>query len=184
MHIQLLRPGTLGSSNRHRMIGRVSFASLTLGTIAALWLAAEHGPVGEYGGYMSMFGFWFMSLRVYGCAVMSVLKIRSGNVAEHRKWSIRFAGSMWGAFWIFRVMLFVLGPLLRNYEAAALLTCIWFSAPLGVLIAELFRRTVDPTTQRSRGPGHSAGVGSRLIRLHPPPSCRGGRAARACGRSQ
>lgn len=140
MHFQLLRPGTSGNANRHRMIGRVSFASLTLGTIAALWLAAEHGPVGEYGGYMSTFGFSFMSLCVYGCAIMAVLKIRNGNIAEHRKWSIRFAGSMWGAFWLFRVMLFVLGPVLRNYEAAALLICIWFSAPLGIVIAEVFRR--------------------------------------------
>ncbi len=53
---------------------------------------------------------------------------------------IRFVGSMWGAFWLFRVMLFVLGPLLRNWEAAALLICVWFSAPLGIAIAELFRK--------------------------------------------
>jgi hypothetical protein len=54
----------------------------------------------------------------------------------------RYAGSMWGAFWLFRVMLFVLGPLLRNYNTASLLICIWFSAPLGILIAEYIRRRI------------------------------------------
>ena len=43
----------------------------------------------------------------------------------------RFIGSMWGSFWLFRVMLFVIDPLLRNQEAAAILICIWGSAPLG-----------------------------------------------------
>ena len=56
---------------------------------------------------------------------------------------IRFIGAMWGAFWLFRVMLFVLGPLLREWNAAALLICIWFSAPLGVLIAEAIRRRIE-----------------------------------------
>jgi hypothetical protein len=55
----------------------------------------------------------------------------------------RFVGTMWGSFWLFRVMLFVLDPLLRDHEAAALLICIWFSAPLGMLIAEIIRRRID-----------------------------------------
>ena len=143
MHVQLLRPGTGSNKAWHRIIGRVSFAFLTIGTICAIWLAAEHGPVGEYGGSLSMYGFWFMSLCVYGCAVMGVAAIRKGDAATHRVWMIRFVGSMWGAFWLFRVMLFVLGPLLRNWEAAALLICIWFSAPLGILIAELCRKRLD-----------------------------------------
>jgi len=143
MHVQLFRPGTGSNPALHRVIGRVSFALLTVGTICAIWLAAEHGPVGEYGGNLSMFGFWFMSLCVYGCAVMGVTAIRKGDTAAHRVWMIRFVGSMWGAFWLFRVMLFVLGPLLRNWETAALLICIWFSAPLGILIAEVCRRRLD-----------------------------------------
>ncbi len=149
MHVQLFRPGTGSNKALHRAIGRVSFALLTVGTICAIWLAAEHGPVGEYGGYLSMFGFWFMSLCVYGCAVMGVTAIRKGDANVHRVWMIRFVGSMWGAFWLFRVMLFVLGPLLRNWEAAALLISIWFSAPLGILIAEVCRRRLDRQTAPS-----------------------------------
>ncbi len=96
-----------------------------------------------------MYGFWFMSLCVYGCAVMGVAKIRKGDAKAHRIWMIRFVGSMWGAFWLFRVMLFVLGPLLRNWEAAALLICVWSSAPLGIAIAEGCRRRLDRRTTPS-----------------------------------
>lgn len=140
MHIQLWRPGQGLNAARHKMIGRLSFGCLTAGTVCALWLAGSHGPVSEYGGNLSMFGFWSMSACLYGCAVMGVLAIRQGDKAAHRVWMIRFAGSMWGAFWLFRVMLFVLGPLLRDFQAANLLICIWLSAPLGILIAELVRR--------------------------------------------
>lgn len=140
VHIQLRRPGTGSNRARHRLLGRVGFASLTLSVICAVWLAAEHAPVGEYGGSLSMFGFWFMAACVYGTAIKGIATVRQGDTAGHRVWMIRHAGSMWGSFWLFRVMLFVLDPLLRNYEAASLLICIWFSAPLGILIAEVYRR--------------------------------------------
>lgn len=138
MHIQLARPG--GSSGWHRLLGRTSFAFLTVGTGCAVWLASEHGPVGEYGGSLSAWGFYSMSFFVYGSAVMGVLAIRRGDADSHRIWMIRFAGSMWGAFWLFRVMLFVLDPLFREFETVAIQICIWFSAPLGILIAEVVRR--------------------------------------------
>jgi len=143
MHVQLFRPGNGSNPALHRIIGRVSFAFLTIGTICAVWLASEHGPVTEYGGSLSTYGFYFMSLCVYGCAVMGVTAIRKGDAAAHRIWMIRFVGSMWGAFWLFRVMLFVLDPLLRNWDTAAILICIWFSAPLGILIADVARRRLD-----------------------------------------
>lgn len=139
MHVQLWRTGAGSHAASHKLIGRISFACLTIGTICALWLAGSHGSVGAYGGNLSMYGFWSMSLFVYGCAVMGVLAIRKGDRVAHRIWMIRFAGSMWGAFWLFRVMLFVLGPLLRDYEAANILVCIWLSAPLGIVIAEVVR---------------------------------------------
>jgi Predicted membrane protein (DUF2306) len=151
MHVQLWRPGTGSHAAWHKIIGRFSFLCLTLGTVCALWLAGSHGSVGAYGGNLSMYGFWSMSLCVYGCAVMGVLAIRKGDRAAHRIWMIRFAGSMWGAFWLFRVMLFVLGPLLRDHEAANILTCIWLSAPLGILIAEIVRRKLLDKRPNHRG---------------------------------
>ena len=141
-HVQLYRPGTGGAANarRHRLLGRVGFSANAIGTLAAVVLAAQHGSVEEYGGPLAMFGFWSMAFVVFGCGVKTVTTARSGDIAGHRIWMMRYLGSMWGAFWLFRVMLFVLGPILRNIEAATILICIWFSAPLGVLIAEGFRR--------------------------------------------
>lgn len=138
MHIQLAKPGS--SSSWHRLLGRTSFAFLTVGTVCAVWLASEHGPVGEYGGSLSAWGFYSMSFFVYGTAIMGVLAIRKGDAGNHRIWMIRFAGSMWGAFWLFRVMLFVLDPIFREYETVAIQLCIWLSAPLGIIIAEVVRR--------------------------------------------
>lgn len=140
MHVQVLRPGTGTLRKAHRLTGRITFAAITLGTLCAVLLAAEHSSVSEYGGIMSTFGFLFMSLCVYGCAVLAVNSARKGNIAVHRRWTIRFIGSMWGAFWIFRVMLFVLDPLLRNWNAAAIQLCIWLSAPIGIAIAEYVRK--------------------------------------------
>ncbi|MGI9606206.1 MAG: DUF2306 domain-containing protein [Acidimicrobiales bacterium] len=138
-HVQLAKPGTGSNARRHRILGRVAFGSVTAGTLCAVLLAREHGPVEEYGGIWSTLGFFSMAFVVYFCAIKTATTARSGDIRSHRVWMFRFLGSMWGAFWLFRVMLFVLGPLLRNVEAGAILICIWFSAPLGVLIAEWFR---------------------------------------------
>jgi len=140
MHVQLARPPAPSNKTMHKVLGRVSFLCLTVGTVCAVWLASEHDAVTEYGGALSKYGFWFMSGCVYTCAVMGILAIRGGNAASHRVWMIRFVGSMWGAFWIFRIMLLVTGPLLRNYESASLLLSIWLSAPIGIMLAEVLRR--------------------------------------------
>jgi Predicted membrane protein (DUF2306) len=140
MTVQLFRPGTGGNPGQHRVLGYVSLIALTLGVLSACLLAAEHGSVSHYGGNLSMLGFWFMALCVYACAIMGIVSIRRRDFVAHRTWMLRYAGSMWGAFWLFRVMEFVLGPLLRNFDTASILICIWFSAPLGILIAEVIRR--------------------------------------------
>lgn len=140
MHYQLLRPGTGQNRARHRLIGRVSFAALTLGTFFAVWLAAQHGSVSAYGGNASMLGFWSMSAFVYGTAILGVRSARSGDVEAHRVWMIRYAGAMWGSFWLFRVMLVVTGPLLRGFDTASIQLSIWLSAPLGIALAEVIRR--------------------------------------------
>ncbi len=143
MHIQMLRPGGSPKGGSHKLLGKVTFGFLTVSVVCAVLLSAQHGDVGEYGGSWSTWGFYSMSAVVYSCAVMGVLAIRGGDAERHRVWMWRFAGSMWGSFWLFRVMLFVLGPILIEHEAAAILICIWLSAPLGVIIAEVMRRRLD-----------------------------------------
>jgi hypothetical protein len=146
MMIQLFRPGNGSNPQQHRALGYLSLISLTVGVLSACVLADEHGSVSHYGGNLSTLGFWFMAACVYGCAIMGIVSIRRRDFASHRKWMLRYAGSMWGAFWLFRVMEFVLGPLLRNYDTASILICIWFSAPLGILIAEVIRQRASRNT--------------------------------------
>ncbi|MEX0279958.1 MAG: hypothetical protein AB3N13_02075 [Arenibacterium sp.] len=141
MHIQFFYPG--GRSKNHAVLGRISFAILTLGVGCATILASQHGSVEEYGGSLAAWGFFSMSAFVYASAIMGVVAIRCGDAERHRIWMWRFLGSMWGSFWLFRVLLFVIDPLFRNMEAVAILTCIWASAPAGILIAEFIRRRVD-----------------------------------------
>ncbi len=166
MHVQMLRTGSGAHRRAHKVLGRVNFLLLTLSVVCAVWLASEHGAVPQYGGRLSEFGFYSMAAFVYGTAVMGVLAIRSGDRVAHRVWMWRFVGTMWGSFWLFRVMLFVLDPLLREHEAVALLICIWSSAPLGMLIAELIRRRIDASKElplaamRGLSPGNGvAGAG-------------------------
>lgn len=144
VHVQLAKPGSDPASRRwHRWLGRASFGAVTLGVACACALASEHGPVDAYGGRLSEFGFYFMSLVVYACALMGVVAVRRGDLAGHRVWMIRFAGSMWGSFWLFRVLLFFIDPLFRDVRSLAILVCIWGSAPAGVLMAEIWRRAYD-----------------------------------------
>ena len=63
--------------------------------------------------------------------------------AMHRVWMIPLIGAMYGAFWIFRVLLMVTGPRLREWETVSLLISIWASAPLGLLMADGLRRIWD-----------------------------------------
>lgn len=149
MHVQMLRTGSGAHRQAHKILGRMSFLLLTLGVGCAVWLASEHSAVPQYGGWLAEYGFYSMSDFVYGTAIMGVLAIRSGDRSGHRIWMWRFAGTMWGSFWLFRVMLFVLDPLLRNHEALALLICIWLSAPLGMLIAEVIRRRLETLSRLS-----------------------------------
>jgi Predicted membrane protein (DUF2306) len=153
MTVQLFRPGNGGRAMQHRLLGYASIVSLTIGVVCACVLASEHGSVASYGGNLSVLGFWFMAACVYACAVMGIVSIRRRDFESHRIWMFRYAGSMWGAFWLFRVMEFVLGPLLRNVDSASLLICIWFSAPLGIVLAEFIRRRADrAAVAPARGP--------------------------------
>ena len=140
-HVQIAKPGTGGAANarRHQLLGRVGFVAVSAGTLSALWLATQHGSVPEYGGVWSAIGFFSMAFFVFATAVRTATTARSGDIAAHRVWMFRYLGAMWGAFWLFRLMLFVLDPLLRGVEGAAFLLCVWLSAPLGIVLSELIR---------------------------------------------
>jgi hypothetical protein len=119
-----------------------------MGTGSASLLAAEHTDVVDYGGALSTYGFWSMASVVLSCAVMGVVSIRKRDFDAHQKWTFRFAGSLWGSFWLFRVTELVLGPLLRSYNILSIQICIWTSAPLGVLLAEAIRVCTVPMASK------------------------------------
>ena len=150
MHIQLFRPGHAVSGAHHAWLGRLTMTFLTIGTFAALYLASEHDAVSPYGGIWAEWGFYSMSLCVYGAALMGWRTAAQKDWEQHRIWMIRFVGAMYGAFWLFRVLLMVTGPLLREWESASLLISIWASAPLGLVIADALRRHFDSEAQMSR----------------------------------
>ena len=150
MHIQLFRPGHAVSGAHHAWLGRLTMTFLTIGTVAALYLASEHDAVSPYGGIWAEWGFYSMSLCVYGAALMGWRTAAQKDWERHRIWMIRFVGAMYGAFWLFRVLLIVTGPLLREWESASLLISIWASAPLGLVIADALRRHFDSEGQMSR----------------------------------
>lgn len=138
MHVQLARPG--GSNTWHKLVGRISFVLITIGTACAVWLSSDHGESEDPGAMIASIGFYSMSFFVYGSAVMGVLAIRRGDTVRHRIWMIRFAGAMWGAFWLFRLIPFIGGPFLRDVFGLDLLISLYFSTPVGILIAEIVRR--------------------------------------------
>lgn len=154
MHWQLARPGFGERRARHALVGRITFVVLTLGTGCAVVLASEHGAVPDYGGIWAETGFYSMSAVVWGTAVAGVLAARRGDAVSHRIWMIRSLGALWGAFWLFRVMLVVTGPLLRDHNTASLLLSIWLSAPLGAVIADRVDRSL--ADRRRTGPLASA----------------------------
>lgn len=143
MHIQLFKPGQTASGAHHMWLGRLTMTFLTIGTVAALYLASEHDAVSPYGGIWAEWGFYSMSLCVYGAAVMGWRTAIQKDWEQHRIWMIRFVGAMYGAFWLFRVLLIVTGPLLREWESASLLISVWASAPLGLIGADALRRYWD-----------------------------------------
>ncbi|MBM3393819.1 MAG: DUF2306 domain-containing protein [Betaproteobacteria bacterium] len=155
---QLFRPGLGSRAKLHRILGRVTLSVLLVGVACSCILAAEHGSVAHYGGDLAKYGFWFMAACVVACAGLGYAAIRRRDVNAHRIWMFRFAGSMWGAFWLFRVMEFVLGPLLRDFDTVSILICIWFSAPLGILIAEFVRRRM-PAASLEEAPGYPRATG-------------------------
>jgi len=137
LHVQMFKPG--GSSAWHKLIGRVTFASLTIALFCGGWLSSEFSSVPSYGGVWAQWGFYSMIALVYGTALMGVIAIRSGDAEAHRVWMWRFAGSMWGAFWGYRVIMLVLDPILRYTDGWTFLIPSWVSVPAGILIAEAIR---------------------------------------------
>ncbi len=144
MQVQLKYPGGTKGGQWHTVLGRISFISVTIGTITACMLASEHGDVPEYGRSWSSAAFYIMSVTVWPPAALAVLAIRRGDRVGHRSWMFRCVGAMWGAYWGSRALLLVLDPLLKNFAlGSSLVTSMGLAGPLGFVGGELALRRAD-----------------------------------------
>lgn len=142
MNVQFLSD-ELGKRLRyHKYTGRLAFVSLTIGSCMALWMGSEHSDVPEYGGMAVVFGWFWMVTLMWGSAAIGVYKAYIKDFEGHRTWMIRALGATWGAFWLYRIMLLVLGPIFRNHEPLVFQFPTWLSVPGGILIAELLFRYI------------------------------------------
>mmetsp|Transcript_29999 Transcript_29999/g.72036 ORF Transcript_29999/g.72036 Transcript_29999/m.72036 type:complete len:312 (+) Transcript_29999:302-1237(+) len=167
MTLQIYVPAKRGAAQgggkkenqQHRVLGRIASGSLVVGVLSACLLSLEHGSVDDYGGKMATYGFNLMGIFVLLPAFMGMRAIIvDRNVPAHARWMFRCAGSMWGAFWIFRGMELVLGPLLTNFHVLSIQLCVWCSAPIGLAIAEAILRSRGNFLLKAETPAATAGI--------------------------
>jgi len=139
--VQIMRPGRKHAG--HRLLGRATIASVAISLFCAGWLTSELRHVQEYGGIWFELGLFSMIILVLGSAAMGVVAIVRGNEPLHRIWMWRFAGGLWGAYWIFRAEMLLVDLLVRDTEGLTLSIPSWTSVPIGMAIAELVRRKLD-----------------------------------------
>jgi uncharacterized membrane protein len=125
----------------HRWLGRVYLLGILLGGATGLYMATF-----AYGGAISQSGFAMIGLLWLTTGLMAFVRIRQGNVAEHRRWMIRNF-----AITLAAVMLRVHSPLLMvlgvDFEMAYRIVA-WSSWVPNLLVAEWIVRTRQPAVGR------------------------------------
>lgn len=126
----------------HKLIGYIAILFQFIGTYSAIILSSDHDKEANYGGIYSRIGFLQMGLTCMILTAIGGYYIQTGNVEKHKIWMNRAYGAMWGSFFIFRLIEFIAGPLAAylnsEYFKYPVLINIWFSAIIGVLIAEYY----------------------------------------------
>lgn len=122
----------------HRKLGWAAIAMVSGGTLNALWLSSEHSAEDDYGNHWAVAGWILMASTVFGTLIPGVLAVLRKDIPAHKKWMIRFYGSLWGSFLVFRII-FLFGALFRWHKTILTQIAIWTSAPAGVAIAEWVR---------------------------------------------
>jgi hypothetical protein len=126
----------------HKYFGYLSVFLLVTGISSSSILASYHHNIDAYGGQYSSVGFYQMGLTCVIPALLGLFYILQGNVKLHKKWMVRALGAMWGSFFIFRILEFIVFPIfvLINSEKFSnpVLVNIWFSAIMGVFLNEWY----------------------------------------------
>lgn len=125
----------------HRWLGRIYLLGILLGGSAGLAMSPY-----AYGGVVVRVGFAILAVLWLTSGFMAFVRIRQGNVAEHRRWMVRnFALTLAG------VMLRVQSPLLiisgLDFEVAYRIVA-WTSWLPNLLVAEWIVRARRPAAGR------------------------------------
>ena len=113
MMLQFWNPGSKAGGKYpflHKVLGFITALSVMSGVFSAYLLFRDHYNEPKYGGYWSVFGFAFMGLCVLTCLFIGIIKVKQKDYLGHQIWMTRFAGSMWGSYWLFRAMELITGP--------------------------------------------------------------------------
>jgi len=124
--------------NRHKQLGWFILSVLAIGMITSFWIARPIRDIEEAGGMTTEFGFYGMAIATSFCAIMGVIKIKQGKIEEHRNWMVRAYGTMWGAFFWFRIGMVVFLPLVPkkyNHGLGLISNLSWMVGWMGADVA-------------------------------------------------
>ena len=128
------------NQDRHKRIGKVYYLCILFGGLTGLYLALE-----ATGGIISTLGFGFLSIFWIVTAGIALLKIRKGQVQQHRRWMIRNYSLTFAAvtlrIWL---LIFVLIAGINNYETSYIIIS-WLCWVPNLLIAEFSVNKSDKT---------------------------------------
>ena len=130
-------------NQRHRLVGKLAFFSMCIGVLFGALLAGQHGGIEAYAGWWSTFGLWEMSACVFVTGVAGVNAVRRGDLIKHRIWMWRHAGSLWGSYFAFRLIILVADPVFIEHSGVAWNLAAWLGAPVGILLADRVRARID-----------------------------------------
>lgn len=124
---------------RHRTMGYFVLACLTIGMVASLFLARPVREVEALGGLTSEIGFYGMAVSTSYCASMGLYMVKQGCIQEHKQWMVRAYGTIWGAFFWFRIISISVLPYLPPdkypHGLGLLANLSWMSGWIGADIA-------------------------------------------------
>lgn len=119
-----------------RGLGRVAALCGTVGLTMAVLMGSEDGQKESYGGMWSVYGWYWMAGSSFFLLSKGVLAVMRKDIKSHKRWMTRYYVSMWCDFLVFRLMLLVLTPCFTQCRSCALLTCIWLSPAIGLLLGQ------------------------------------------------
>mmetsp|Transcript_12852 Transcript_12852/g.22289 ORF Transcript_12852/g.22289 Transcript_12852/m.22289 type:complete len:299 (+) Transcript_12852:64-960(+) len=130
-HIFVVRHAAL-----QRSLGRLAALCGTVGLTMAVLMGSEDGQKESYGGMWSVYGWYWMAGSSFFLLSKGVLAVMRKDIKSHKRWMTRYYVCMWSDFLIFRLMLVVLTPCFSQCRSCALLSCIWLSPVIGLLLGQ------------------------------------------------